>query len=70
MTIPWPWFHGKDTGYPEPLIAVTNGGKVVFAKGYGYSDVAVTGEKVHSRQSLSDCKYFETDHCGRCAAIA
>ena len=31
---------------PGASIAVTNGGKVVFAKGYGYADVAVN-EKVH-----------------------
>ncbi|MCP4942146.1 MAG: serine hydrolase [Planctomycetaceae bacterium] len=35
---------------PGASIAVTNGGKVVFAKGYGYADVAVN-EKVH-RDSL------------------
>ena len=35
---------------PGASIAVTNGGEVVFAKGYGYADVAVN-EKVH-RDSL------------------
>jgi len=43
--------------FPGASIAVTNGGRLVFAKGYGYSDVA-TGEKV------------ETDSLFRIASIS
>ena len=53
---------------PGASIAVTDRGRVVFARGYGYADVA-TSEPVDPEQSVSHRQHLQADHRGRDSAI-
>ena len=49
---------------PGASLAITNGGRLVYARGFGYADVGAA-RTCDSPESVPHCQHFETDHGGR-----